>query len=389
MLQKISFDNSEKGIIIRDQVKNMSTLPTFGVMLVTNQINNIPTGGRELLSGINHDILKNLYGERLTVLKLKKESIQGLSKVLNSFRGFIDGITRVGLDSISEAIFSKKVKKLFVDGSNFGEIVRYVKTQHPNVQVYTFFHNAEVRFFLGLFRQNKTLHALAVVVVNYLAERKSVMHSDKIICLNQRDSQMLYKFYGRAATYVSPIAMQDKLLLPCNQSHAPSKKEKFAIFVGGGFYANRAGIIWFAKNVAPRINIRTCIVGRGLEDLRDELQVDPNVELVGAVDSLGQWYRDSHFVIAPIFDGSGMKTKVAEALMFGKKIIGTPEAFTGYEDVANRIGYVCSTADEFITAINCAEALEASTFDRESRDIYEKKYSFDAARKRFIDFMGV
>ena len=35
-------------------------------------------------------------------------------------------------------------------------------------------------------------------------------------------------------------------------------------------------------------------------------------------------------VIAPIFDGSGMKTKVAEALMHGKHVVGTPEAFSGY-----------------------------------------------------------
>jgi len=36
-------------------------------------------------------------------------------------------------------------------------------------------------------------------------------------------------------------------------------------------------------------------------------------------------------VILPIISGSGMKTKTAEALMYGKSIIGIKEAFEGYK----------------------------------------------------------
>ena len=164
---------------------------------------------------------------------------------------------------------------------------------------------------------------LAVFLVNYLAERNAVRHSDKIICLSERDSRLLQKVYGRPATHVSPMALEDKLPAGFEQA-AKSPQEKFALFVGGVFYANRAGIAWFVEHVVPRIEIKTCIVGRGFEDLRQELERDGKVEVVGAVDHLADWYRDAHFVIAPIFDGSGMKTKVAEALMYGKKIVGTP-----------------------------------------------------------------
>ena len=60
-------------------------------------------------------------------------------------------------------------------------------------------------------------------------------------------------------------------------------------------------------------------------------------------------------VIAPIFDGSGMKTKVAEALMYGKRIIGTREAFSGYEDIAEEVGWVCNTKEEFVAALRTVE----------------------------------
>ena len=51
---------------------------------------------------------------------------------------------------------------------------------------------------------------------------------------------------------------------------------------------------------------------------KELLQKDPN-----NVDCLETWYEKADVVISPIFLGSGMKTKTAEALMYGKPILGT------------------------------------------------------------------
>ena len=139
--------------------------------------------------------------------------------------------------------------------------------------------------------------------------------------------------------------------------------------------------------MAPRIRIKTCIVGKGFEKLKRELERAGKVEVVGGVDALAEWYRNAHFVVAPIFDGSGMKTKVAEALMYGKKVVGTPEAFSGYEDVADKAGWVCESVDEFVAAIGLAQETITRGFDRELRAIYVREYSFGAARERFQDIL--
>ena len=357
----------------------------LGIMLITNKLENSPSGGRELLCKLNYDVLKDIHGERLIVLELTKSSVHGLKPVLDAFGGYIDGVNSETISLVCHNIQLKNIRKLFVDGSNFGGIVKIVKARFPHVEILTFFHNVEVRFFLGSLRQNKTVRALAVAVANYLAEKKSVNYSDKIVCLSERDSRLLHKIYGRAATHVSPMALQEKLPLdaaytvgqPVNQ-----QPRKFALFVGGTFYANRAGIAWFVEHVVPHIHIKICIVGRGFEDLRQDLERDGKVEVVGAVDHLADWYRDAHFVIAPIFDGSGMKTKVAEALMYGKKIIGTPEAFSGYEGVSDQAGWVCATATEFVTAIADAEKEVTQSLYPALRMLYEEKYSFAAAVAR-------
>lgn len=366
----------------------MTLCRTVNVILLTNQLHASPSGGREMLCKLNHDVLVEIFGDRLTVTELTKQPISGFKSAVNAFKGHIDGVNVETIDRVFQDIISKNIDKIFVDGSNFGGIVKLVKTRFPNVQVCTFFHNVEVRFFWGLLRQSMTVHALAVTMANYLAERKSARYSDKIICLSERDSQLLQKIYGRAATHLSPMALQDKLPAARDLT-AEVSPDKYALFVGGVFYANQVGITWFVKHVAPRIGIKVCIVGKGFEKLRNELELEGKVEVVGAVDSLAEWYLKSHFVIAPIFDGSGMKTKVAEALMYGKKIIGTPEAFSGYEEVADRAGRVCVSADDFVAAIETADSIVVAPYDEDLRSIYERNYSYTAARARMADMMGL
>lgn len=357
-------------------------------MLITNRLEESPSGGRELLCRLNHDALKDLFSDRLTVVELEKAPVRGIGAALAAFKGHIDGVCAASLDAVLRDIDALNIGRLFVDGSNLGAVTEAVKRRAPRVRVYTFFHNVESAFFWGAFNQTRTVHALGVAAANYLAERRSVLHSDELICLSERDSRVLQRLYGRAATRVSPMALRDRL--PGNDARPPERQgQAFALFVGGVFYANSAGIAWFVDQVAPRIDINICVVGKGFEAHRAALERPGKVEVVGAVEDLASWYAGARFVIAPIFDGSGMKTKVAEALMFGKTVIGTPEAFSGYEDVAERAGTVCATAEDFVAAIEKASEMPLRPFDPDLRAIYEEKYSYPAARKRLAAIMGM
>ena len=107
------------------------------------------------------------------------------------------------------------------------------------------------------------------------------------------------------------------------------------------------------------------------------------VEVVGGVDDLGKWYRRARFAVAPIFDGSGMKTKVAEALMHGKRIVGTPAAFVGYEAALPSAGWICRDSSEFIKAIQAAQLADLPAVDSSLRQLYLDHYSLEAATKHF------
>lgn len=357
------------------------------ILLVTKKLDESPNGGRELLCKLNYDTLREIYGDGLTLYELEPDISAGIAKYTNALRGYIDGLSVETVAEILEKIKVGGIGKLFIDGSNLGSLAKIVKKRFPGVKIYTFFHNVESAFFWGAFTQALTPKSLAVLAVNFLAERRSVSYSDHIICLSPRDSAMLKHVFGRKADHLSAMAMQDKY----KGSAVPLKypeDERYVLFVGGVFYANLAGIRWFVDNVASRIQIKVVVVGRGFEQYKDELERNGNIEVVGTVDSMAQWYLNAEFVIAPIFGGSGMKTKVAEALMFGKKIIGTPEAFSGYESVTKRVGCICEDAGQFETAIEAVSAIDNARFDADLRHIYENNYSIDAARRRLLDIMG-
>ena len=66
-----------------------------------------------------------------------------------------------------------------------------------------------------------------------------------------------------------------------------------------------------------------------------------------------------------------MKTKIAEALMYGKTIVGTKEAFEGYiKD--NRAMIECNTDEEFIFSLN---TINNVGFNNISREIFINNYS--------------
>ncbi len=358
------------------------------IILITNPVKNAPAGGRELLCKLNYSALRDIYDERFVLVEFPRRPISGLKEFFNAFRGYIDGLSEATISTALKTIQNENIKKVFVDGSNLGGFVKAAKEKFPNLEITTFFHNVEARFFLGSLKQTKSPKSLAVLLANYLAERKAVRYSDKIICLNERDSRLLKKLYGRGATHISPMALQDKL--PPGQSVIVTPpKEKYALFVGGTFYANRQGIEWFVEYVAAKSPIKTYVVGKGFEELKARLERNGNVEVVGSVDSLVSWYLDAHVIIAPIFDGSGMKTKVAEALMFGKRVIGTPEAFVGYESVLDRVGVVCAAPGQFLAALKVEAARPFAGTDRELRSHYEAHYSYQAAREQLATILAL
>ncbi len=349
------------------------------VMLLTLSDPAAPPGGREHVSRMNHAALADLFGASLRVFHPHRDPSPSIGDAVH---GRINGLDAETLDRLCAQIRADDVRQVFIDGSNLGAAARAIKRTCSGVRVVTFFHNVEARFFLGALRAKPTAKAFGVLLAHYVAERLAVRWSDTIVCLSARDGAGLRRLYGRGADAISPLALADTASVtpPAIDHPAP-----FVLFVGGGFYANIDGIAWFAKAVAPRLTLDTVVVGHGMETLAARIGDVPQVEIVGAVDDLSGWYRAAQVVVAPIFSGSGMKTKVAEALMHGKSIVGTAEAFSGYDPELLAGNWQCEDADGFVAAIEEARALPP--FAPAQRALYDRFHSPEAARDRMARIM--
>lgn len=93
-------------------------------------------------------------------------------------------------------------------------------------------------------------------------------------------------------------------------------------------------------------------------------------------------------MVLPIFKGSGMKVKTCESLMYGKNIIGTPEAFEGYDLQHDRVGAVCADAAQFIQAIQSFVATPRPRFNAYSRSVFLEHYSEDVVSQQFAAILA-
>jgi glycosyltransferase involved in cell wall biosynthesis len=343
-----------------------------------------PRGGRAMLARLHRDALEATLGDCFAQHQLAGA---GRTESLNRIRGYLDGATSTGIPAVIAAIDAHAIDAVWLDGSNLGRLAQALRRIRPRVRIFTFFHNAEARFFAGSLRRQRTIHAVGVLVGNYMAERQAIRYSNDIVALSARDDVMLRRLYGRGADHILPMAVADRLASPGPTGEVVAADAPF-LFVGGAFYANQAGIAWFARAVAPRIDARVVVVGQGMETMRAELEAAPNIRVLGPVDALEPHYRTARGAIAPIFDGSGMKTKVAEALMFGKRVIGTAEAWSGYEEVTGLAGWRCDTADQFVTAISATQAAPVKSLDPDLRLLYEQHYSISAAERRLAAILS-
>jgi polysaccharide biosynthesis protein PslH len=351
------------------------------VFLITPEFK--ASGGREQLSALLMNGLRLVTDDQLEVYRLSRsdKSISVVERVI----GRIDGITSSVEKNLIRRLLDEAPDCVFIDGSNLGRLARVIRKANVKVPIVTFYHNVEARFFFDALRVSPSLRALGVLVSNAIAERWATYYSDIRVMLNDRDSKQLGRVYGRQGTDLLPMVVPDFFYLGAAKMDRPLI-EKYALFVGGSFYANVEGLAWYAENIALHSPIPTIVIGRGMEAHRVRLEQWGGLCVIGEVDDLSPWYAHAQIVVAPILSGSGMKTKTAEAFMHGKPIVGTSEAFVGFQHGWTNQLKVCEEPAQFLDALQNAANIEAG-YDHSLRAHYEKYHSEKALRSRLTQLL--
>lgn len=320
--------------------------------------------------------------------KGKRSFTERISRISGILKGYMGGLTDEHIHRIMGMLDHGSFTDVFIDSSQLGNLAGIIRSRHKDIRIFTFFHNIEQDYMRSVtVESGDRLHAFWIygAMVN---ERNACRYSDAVIALNKKDSQRLEEVYLRKADAVIPITMKDNYhempddgLVRCSDG-----KTKEAFFLGSYFPGNVKGLKWFCDEILPEVDIHLTIAGSGMDALANDINITDKVTLHSFVDDLTSIYEAADFVLLPIISGGGMKVKTAESLKYGKYLIGTPEAFEGY-DINDEVASVCRTKREFIESI--AAFNNQYKYNPASRELFRRNHSFEASLDTFRTILAV
>lgn len=335
-----------------------------------------PTNGGDMIDYRNQSLLRMAFGNCIIYVEPDIESKSIESRLTM-------GLTSRVKNEINIAFANNSIVCVFVSQSYYGAYTNFIKRKYITT-IITFCHNVESNFFRDSLKVTGfSLRGWIYAKKIECYERMSLKLSDKIITLNQRDSMFMKKYYNRKADYILPTTFEDEF--DAKGRLCDVAMDIDYLFLGSSFFPNVEGCQWFLKNVFPQLSGKLCIAGRGMDKVDFEVK-SPRLEILGFIPDLSTIYKRAKVVISPIFSGSGMKTKTAEALMYGKVIVGTKEAFEGYI-INSKCMFQCDTADDFIRTLNELLPQIKENVCEESRAHFKNNYDNDCVVKSFKKFI--
>jgi glycosyltransferase involved in cell wall biosynthesis len=152
-------------------------------------------------------------------------------------------------------------------------------------------------------------------------ERRSFRSSQLCVAVSELDARAMARA-GATRVAVCPNGTDPVAPWP-----PPTRRDGEALrilFVGSGSYPPyERGLAWFVREVLPlvrnRIPATFDVVGR--PPARPVMT--PGVSYIGPVTDLAHWYERAHVAIVPVFEGSGTRLKIIEAMAQGRPVVST------------------------------------------------------------------
>lgn len=360
------------------------------ILFISSRLEKERKNGAYLVAKRNLDNLKSIF-KNIQIYKVSQKNIFFRIISICMFNRLESSSIKVERE-ILEKIKKNKYTIIFLDGSGYGYLSEKIKKNFPNIKIIVFCHDINFYLYSSIISEERNfLRKLKAKKEKYnseINENKVFKNADKIITLNKRDTKLLKDKYGYDTSKEIGITFEDTEVKNIKYDNLINN-DFILLFVGvANFIPNISGLEFFIQNVLPAINVKLFVVGKGMEKYRKDFEkANEKIKVIGTVENIEEYYLKADAVVAPIFIGGGMKVKTGEALMYGKSIFGTIEAFQGYEIDYEKIGGVCNTAEEFIEKINNYIRYWKNNgrpkMNNYANEIFIKKYSYNFSIKKF------
>jgi polysaccharide biosynthesis protein PslH len=167
-------------------------------------------------------------------------------------------------------------------------------------------------------------------------------------------------------------------------SNAHLQETNSIVFTGGlGTHFNQDAVKYLVEDIFPIIekklpDAKLYIVGNHPPQFILDYGIKQNVIITGAVESVDDYVRKAAVYVSPIRMGTGIKTKIIEAMSFGKAIVATTASLQGLWNVDDCIA-IADNPQEFakaVVGILKEQDLQRS-FQNKSGSVFEQYYSLE------------
>jgi glycosyltransferase involved in cell wall biosynthesis len=241
------------------------------------------------------------------------------------------------------------------------ESYEIMKLGYPNVlsllvDYYSLGCRNKIRFYLkhGKIFYKDFLYSIYGYLKYHLIEMKVASAYKHVALVSQNDINQLKKDAPKSNCVLIRNGVDH------NRSIAPKTKDLDKIVLGiisNWQFVSIDETRWFIEGILPKItkvypNAILRIAGRGDSEMANKVfSKYPNVEFVGPVDSLDDFFNNLDIYVATVPKGCGILNKVLDAFSYKVFTIGVKESFSGIDGLEN--GYKeCKNANDYIKAID-------------------------------------
>ena len=252
-------------------------------------------------------------------------------------------------------------------------------------------HNVEYDFSKSEFKLKKNIKKWLIYKFSKKDEKAILKRVDKAIPLTNRDLNRLVELYNvdKEKMHIIPVCIEK------NNPIIIRKRDKLELLITGSLWygANVEGIIWFIENVFGSVENFCHLTIAGSKPstrLIEIIKENPNISLIDSPKEMEPFFTNSDIVIAPLFSGAGMKVKVAEAMSYSIPVIGTDEAFVGYEITNEVNAFVANDSKSFtyyLEKIYSMSVDERVSLSKSVEKNFMEKNNIDVSTKEWKDLL--
>jgi hypothetical protein len=274
---------------------------------------------------INFEVLNDspkIYLRVLIYLGIKYPSLKKITSFIQQI------ITKSNHEDVLFKKVSKYLTKIFSDQEydviqfEFFETLKYANLI-PNKTKKIFICH-EIRFRKHM--NEKILKSFDIAEIEKY-ELNQLRTFNSVVVFNTEDKEILQSKISNRIS-VSPFGIPQSLV----KKHQPSKNFNRLIFLGSESHMpNKLGLKWFLDEIYLKSTIskwEIVITGKWSDDFKLCYSQIKTVKFIGLVENLENIYNES-ILVSPINSGSGIRTKILEAMANHIPVLGTHFSFEG------------------------------------------------------------